>query len=168
MTPPPLSLSCCLESMCVPSICQLLHLTLSACNVRGGVGAVSTGMEQEAQWETSSAFKLFLLFAWVSVGTMRHQMPQLVLPAIVLWHYAPSHPLANSPVLAMLLLIAIIPAVSGVQWKRGGKGGECKVAPLVWGRLCLVFRFNFGYMSTWSEEASAFCWWCNSCNYCCF
>lgn len=60
-----------LPSMCVPSICQLLDLTLSACNVRagcarGGRGAFSAALQEEeydAQWEASSAFKLFLLFA---------------------------------------------------------------------------------------------------------
>lgn len=38
------------------------------------------------------------------------------------------------------------------RW-HGLSGGSW---PPVWGRLCLLFRFNFGYMSTWSEGLPPF------------
>lgn len=87
------------------------------------------------QWEPSSAFKLFLLFAKC------------------LWNNAASNATAcrpplssHSSPLAVLLLIAIMPVVSSEKGNKGAQG-----VGLLWSRLCLVFRFNFGYMSTWSE-----------------
>lgn len=148
-----------LPSMCVPSICQLLDLTLSACNVRagcarGGRGAFSAALQEEendAQWEASSAFKLFLLFAkclWNNAASnaaaclARHCPLALRTPP-------PPPRFSRHYRLAMLLLIAIMPAS---RW-HGLSGGSW---PPVWGRLCLLFRFNFGYMSTWSEGLPPF------------
>lgn len=80
-------------------------------------GAVSRGERGQAM-ELSSAFMLNCFFYLPSVcGTMRHQMPQLVAR-----HCLPAISLASPP-LAMLLLIAIMPAVSSQQGSKGTRAG---------------------------------------------
>lgn len=101
-TPPPLSCEC----MCVPSICQLLDLTLSACNVRG--------VQLVAEGGGRLQVPLNCFFYLPSVcGTMRHQMPQLA-----------AHHCHCLPRLPMLLLIAIMPAVSSETGNKGAKRGR--------------------------------------------